>query len=146
MPTAIIYGADSRVPRVVIASDTQAELDAALIVSEGEAVEYFPEAQARTSTELPALLAALAQRIGEPKHPGRVAEVDEAGAVVALYAADPQIDKPIFGARNTLALTSEKVEVGDFKVADKYVSIKLPPTGPTPEELQRFLDGLRSGK
>lgn len=146
MPVAVIYGADSKVPRVVIGSDTQAELDAAVSVSDGEAVEYFPDSDARTTADLPALLAELAKRIGEPKHSGRVVEIDGSGAVVALYAADPLIDKPRLDARNTLEV-HDKAEVGDIKGQDgKYVSTKQPPVGPTPEELKRFLDGLKGGK
>ncbi len=146
MPVAVIYGADSKVPRVVIGSDTQAELDAAVSISEGEEVEYFPDADVRTTADLPELLAELAKRIGEPKHSGRVIEVDESGAVVALYAADPLIDKPKLDARNKLEV-HDNAEVGDIKGHDgKYVSTKQPPVGPTPKEYQRFLDGLRTGK
>lgn len=61
--------------------------------------------------------------IGPPTKETRCVEVDESGKVVAVYAADPDIDKPLFGSKNTIELHMDAV-VNDTKDAKGVFPIK----------------------
>jgi len=104
--------------RRVYVCDTDAELARAVVTVDGEAVHYMPTDEYATHDAV-TFRAALAVQVGEPLNDGRVAEVDATGKCVAVYSADPLIDKPVMGKFHTLEL-SKFAEVNDVKVAGKF--------------------------
>jgi hypothetical protein len=111
---AVIYSADAKIIRRVITADTDAEIEAAAVMVDGEARLDLP-AQDYGTIASGNLQAAVAAIIGPPTNHGRVVEVDASGNVVAAYAADPDIDTPIRDSGNTLELHLS-ASVGDVKV------------------------------
>jgi hypothetical protein len=137
----VIYAAGSKIIRRVITADTDAELERAAQMVDGEARLDVPMADYGDIRD-GNLQRAVAAIIGEPAHHGRVAEVTTDGTVAAAYAADPAIDGPIHDAGNVLELHASAV-VGDAKVADavkgsEAIFLK-------PAEAARAKDAIRDG-
>jgi len=115
---AIVYGADSKLMRRVYVCDTDDELARAVVTVPGEAVHYMLADEYATHDAM-TFRTALAEQVGAPKNDGRVVEVDATGKCVAVYSADPLIDKPVLGKFHTLEL-SKFAEINDVKVAGKF--------------------------
>lgn len=115
---AIVYGADSKLMRRVYVCDTDEDLARAVVTVPGEAVHYMLADEYATHDAV-TFRTALAEQVGVPKNDGRVAEVDATGKCVAVYSADPLIDKPVLGEFHTLEL-SKFAEVNDVKIAGKF--------------------------
>ncbi len=111
MPVAVVYAAGSRIIRRVIVSD--GDVRAELV--DGEAVMEIPEKTYRAASA-EGVAAYVAERIGPPLHDGRCVEVDKQGEVVAVYLADPVIDKPRYSLEHSIEV-SKTAEVGQVKDA-----------------------------
>lgn len=116
MTVAVVYASGSKTIRRIIVSDDDAVAKATLVP--GEAVIEVPFDIYNKSNDAD-LRAYLAKAIGEPKQDTRCVEIDASGAVVAVYAADPEIDKPLLNASNVIELHADAV-VGDQKVGGVF--------------------------
>lgn len=113
MTVAVVYAAGSRIIRRVIVSDGDALKHAALV--DGEAALEIPEKTYREASAED-VAAYVAERIGPPLHDGRCVEVDKQGEVVAVYLADPVIDKPRYSLEHSIEV-SKTAEIGQVKDA-----------------------------
>lgn len=112
MPVTVVYAVGSRTIRRVIVSDKAVDVS----VVAGEAVLDVPfDAYDKFNPD--AFHAFVAKEIGAPTQETRCVEVDAVGRVVAIFSADPEIDKPITGMFNTLEI-QKSAKVGDVKDAN----------------------------
>lgn len=112
MPVTVVYAIGSRQIRRVIVSD--ADVEPAMVDGEAALTVPFKEYVLLNADEVRQYVEA---QIGPPIKDTRCVEVDRSGKVVAVYAADPDIDRPVFDARNTLELHKDAA-VGEVKGHD----------------------------
>lgn len=125
MPVAVVYAVVSKTIRRIVVSDEN-DLHVALV--QGEALlevpfKWYSQSNAQDLHDY------VSSVIGPPEHDCRCVEVDKSGKVVAVYAADPAIDKPLYSPEFTVEL-SKDATIGDIKGGDGKFPPKPPPSQP----------------
>jgi hypothetical protein len=114
----VIFGLESKIIRQILVSD---EITKQPSAPDKCAILEVPFTEYSAANDA-ALRSYVAAKIGKPAHSGRCVEVDDKGFVVAAYFADPLIDVPIRGEKNTIE-PHERADVGDVKVGTRFVPI-----------------------
>jgi hypothetical protein len=115
MPVALVYGSVAKHLRRVYVADTLQALARAVVLQQGEDRILLTDA-AYAKLDAPGLHAYLATQVGVPVGSGRAVELDATNTVVAAYQADPEVDRPIRAALNTL-LAHDEADIGDQRDA-----------------------------
>lgn len=112
MPVTVVYAEGSKQIRRIIVSDV--EVSPALVP--GEAALDVPF-KTYSEADHGQFAAYVESQIGAPTKDVRCVEVDLSGKVVAVYAADPDLDRPVLDQRHTLELHKD-ADIGDVKGHD----------------------------
>lgn len=119
MKTFVVYGLQSKIIRQIIVSD---EIDSLSAPDKCGVLEVPFDSYSQFNANK--LSEYVVQQIGEPLHDGRCVEVGQDGKVLAVYNADPLIDKPILGRTNQI-IPHEIAGIGDIKQADEsFIYVK----------------------